>query len=113
MQSLQSSPSDHSVTISASITATTVTAKNVALLIHELQQLLPAASVIISTESQRPFECDGLAVYQQLPLITVIPETVEHVQAILACVIYGARGRWRWLVCWSYAPCTRGVVGDD
>lgn len=52
-------------------------------LISALRQLLPAASVIISTESQRPFECDGLAVYQQLPLVTVIPETIDQVQAIL------------------------------
>ncbi|MCO4837919.1 MAG: FAD-binding protein [Oceanospirillaceae bacterium] len=66
-----------------------MTTKNVALLIHELQQLLPVTSVILSTESQRPFECDGLAVYQQLPLITVIPETVDHVQAILRlCHLY-------------------------
>ena len=84
MQALQSSLSDHALPISsAPIRTSTATAKNVALLIHELQQLLPASSVILSTESQRPFECDGLAVYQQLPLITVIPETVDHVQAIL------------------------------
>ena len=56
---------------------------NVAALVSALQELLPASSVVMSTESQRPFECDGLAVYQQLPLITVIPETVEQVQAIL------------------------------
>ena len=56
---------------------------NVAALVSTLQELLPASSVVMSIESQRPFECDGLAVYQQLPLITVIPETVEQVQAIL------------------------------
>lgn len=67
------------------------------------------ASVILSTESQRPFECDGLAVYQQLPLITAISETVEHVQAILACVIYGARGRWYWLV-HGAVPHAQGVL---
>ena len=90
MQALQSSLSDHALPISsAPIRASTAKAKNVALLIHELQQLLPASSVILSTESQRPFECDGLAVYQQLPLITVIPETVDHVQAILRlCHLY-------------------------
>jgi glycolate oxidase len=56
---------------------------DVAALVSSLQLLLPASSIIISTESQRPFECDGLAVYQQLPLVTVIPETVDQVQAIL------------------------------
>ncbi len=58
-------------------------AGNVAALISALQQLLPASGLIMSTESQRPFECDGLAVYQQLPLITVIPETVDQVPGIL------------------------------
>jgi len=56
---------------------------DVAALVSSLQLLLPTSSIIISTESQRPFECDGLAVYQQLPLVTVIPETVDQVQAIL------------------------------
>ncbi len=56
---------------------------NISALVGALHQLLPASSVIMSTESQRPFECDGLAVYHQLPLVTVIPETVEQVQDIL------------------------------
>jgi glycolate oxidase len=56
---------------------------NVASLVSALQELLPESSIIMSIESQRPFECDGLAVYQQLPLITVIPETVDQVQGIL------------------------------
>lgn len=85
MPALSSSP----INPTASASESTMTTKNVALLIHELQQLLPVTSVILSTESQRPFECDGLAVYQQLPLITVIPETVDHVQAILRlCHLY-------------------------
>jgi len=48
-----------------------------------LRTLLPAFSIIVSEESQRPFECDGLAAYQQLPMVTVIPETLLQVQEVL------------------------------
>jgi glycolate oxidase len=56
---------------------------NFAALLSSLKALLPASSLILSDESQRPFECDGLAVYQQLPWVTVLPETLAQVQTIL------------------------------
>jgi glycolate oxidase len=31
----------------------------------------------------RPFECDGLAVYRQLPMVVALPETVAQVQSIM------------------------------
>ncbi|MGC2456859.1 MAG: FAD-linked oxidase C-terminal domain-containing protein [Gallionellaceae bacterium] len=34
-------------------------------------------------EDLRPFECDGLSVYRQLPLVVALPETIEQVQSIL------------------------------
>src|SRR5512139_4098566 len=52
-------------------------------LIHELQQILPADSVLHTREDMRPYECDGLSAYRQLPLLVVLPTTVEQVQAIL------------------------------
>ena len=73
MNTLSNAPAEHALQGGA----------NVAALISELKNILPASGVILSTESQRPFECDGLAVYQQLPLVTVIPENVSQVQAIL------------------------------
>ena len=57
--------------------------KNSAELIKSLQSCVPKSCLIVSAEGQRPFECDGLAVYTQLPLITVIPETITQVQNIL------------------------------
>ena len=47
------------------------------------RQLLPAESVLVSEEDRRPYECDGLSVYRRLPLIVLLPETVEQVQKIL------------------------------
>ena len=34
-------------------------------------------------EDLRPFECDGLSVYRQLPMVVVLPETIEQAQAIM------------------------------
>ena len=52
-------------------------------LFKALRALLPAASVLTDAEDLRPFECDGLSVYRRLPLVVVLPETVEQVQAIM------------------------------
>lgn len=52
-------------------------------LIDSLQAFLPSASVLHREEELRPYECDALSAYRQLPLITVLPETVEQVQRIL------------------------------
>jgi len=59
---------------------------NVALnsgLIRALRNLLPPESVLIDAEDMRPFECDGLAVYRQLPMVVVLPETIAQVQSIM------------------------------
>jgi len=56
---------------------------DVSVFVSALQKILPVGAVILSKEGQRPFECDGLTIYQQLPLVTAMPETVDQVQAIL------------------------------
>jgi len=52
-------------------------------LIAALRSFLPAESVLDAVEDMRPFECDGLSVYRQLPMVVVLPETTEQVQRIL------------------------------
>ena len=52
-------------------------------LIRSLQQLLPENSVLYQPEDLRPYECDGLSAYQQLPLVVVLPNEISQVQAIL------------------------------
>lgn len=49
----------------------------------ELRRLLPAESVLEGAEAMRPYECDGLSAYRQLPLAVVLPDTVEQVRAVL------------------------------
>jgi len=54
-----------------------------AALLGGLNDILPASAILSDPESLRPYECDGLSAYRQLPLLTVLPDRIEQVQAIL------------------------------
>jgi len=49
-----------------------------------LRARLPEHCVLYQEEDLRPYECDALSAYRQLPLAVVIPETLEQIRAILA-----------------------------
>ncbi len=46
---------------------------------------LPAHCILSEESELRPYECDGLSAYRRLPWLVLIPDTVDQVQAILAC----------------------------
>lgn len=48
-----------------------------------LSAILPESSVLHSREQMKPFECDGLVSYHNMPLAVVLPETVEQVEQVL------------------------------
>ena len=48
-----------------------------------LREFLPAASVLFETEDVRPYECDGLSAFRQLPMVVALPETEAQVQRVL------------------------------
>jgi glycolate oxidase len=51
-----------------------------------LGELLPQQSILWRTEDTRPYECDGLMLHSQLPMIVVLPETeVEVAQVLRLC----------------------------
>jgi glycolate oxidase len=52
-------------------------------LLNGLLALLPVSAVLTDPEDLRPFECDALSVYRRLPLVVVLPDTIEQVQAIM------------------------------
>lgn len=56
---------------------------NKAPLLKELQKLLSEDAVLHQAEDLHPYECDGLSAYRHLPMIVVLPNTVDQVQAIL------------------------------
>ena len=48
-----------------------------------LRTLLPEGCVLSDAEDTRPYECDGLAAYRQLPMIVTLPQDEAQVLAIL------------------------------
>ncbi len=52
-------------------------------LIDNLRSFLPAEAVLYETEDLKPYECDGLSAYRQLPLVVVLPRTEEQIVKIL------------------------------
>jgi len=52
-------------------------------LLTDLQQALPQLEVLHRREDLQPYECDGLSAYRTLPLLVVLPETIEQVQTLM------------------------------
>ncbi|MEH6628838.1 MAG: FAD-linked oxidase C-terminal domain-containing protein [Motiliproteus sp.] len=70
--------------------------------------------VISDAETQKPYECDGLSMYCEMPLLVVLPETVEQIQQVMrVCHQYSisvvARGAGTGL-CAGAMPDPEGVV---
>jgi glycolate oxidase len=54
-------------------------------LVAALRALLPAHYILWREEDTRPYECDALTLYRQLPMVVVLPETEAQVQQVLRC----------------------------
>ena len=52
-------------------------------IVAALKAIVPGEGVIDDLDGMRPFECDALSAYRQMPLVVVLPETVPQVAAIL------------------------------
>ena len=48
-----------------------------------LRAFLPAPAVLFDPEDVKPYECDGLTAYRQVPMVVALPETEEQVCRIL------------------------------
>jgi glycolate oxidase len=48
-----------------------------------LKASLPAHAVLYQEEDTRPYECDGLSAYRQLPMVVALPENEAQVIAVL------------------------------
>ncbi len=58
-------------------------AVNLQKIVSQLLDILPFGSVLYEQEDLKPYECDGLSAYRQLPLVVALPGSVEQVQEIL------------------------------
>lgn len=52
-------------------------------LLSALKAIVPSDCILTSEEELRPYECDGLSAYRQIPKLVVLPETVDQVQDIM------------------------------
>ncbi|MCU7968776.1 MAG: FAD-binding protein, partial [gamma proteobacterium symbiont of Bathyaustriella thionipta] len=52
-------------------------------LAEAIVQIVGAQNLIIDEETQKPYECDGLSVYCEMPLLVVLPDNKEQVQAVM------------------------------
>ncbi len=58
---------------------------NKSCLTARLRETIPAINILSAQEELKPYECDGLSAYRQVPLLVVLPDTVEQVQHVLRC----------------------------
>ncbi|HET7411345.1 MAG TPA: FAD-linked oxidase C-terminal domain-containing protein [Pararhizobium sp.] len=59
------------------------TLKRRAAIVADLRDIVPGEGVVDAANEMRAFETDGLTAYRQMPLVVVLPETVEQVSRIL------------------------------
>src|SRR5499427_355279 len=52
-------------------------------IVEELRRIVPGEGVIASEAERRVYESDGLTAYRELPLVVVLPSTVDQVSAVL------------------------------
>src|SRR5277367_1407169 len=53
-------------------------------IVSALRQVLPEDSVLWQAEDRRPYECDGLTAFRELPAVVALPRTEDEVRAVLA-----------------------------
>ncbi len=54
-----------------------------ATLLVRLREIVTPDALLFDEEALRPYECDALSAYRRLPMIVVLPSTIEAVQAIM------------------------------
>lgn len=52
-------------------------------LLAALREILPPDAILLAEEDLRPYECDGLSVYRELPLLVLLPRNEAEVAALL------------------------------
>ncbi|MCX8252808.1 glycolate oxidase subunit, FAD-linked [Beijerinckiaceae bacterium RH AL1] len=53
-------------------------------IVARLEKIVAPGHVLSDDRRMRPYECDAVTMYRQLPLVVVLPETVAEVSAIMA-----------------------------
>ena len=69
--------------MSATLAATPVDFLRQQSVARALRAFLPEASVLFEKEDVKPYECDGLSAYRQVPMVVALPENEHQVQRII------------------------------
>jgi glycolate oxidase len=51
--------------------------------VRRLRAIVPGDALLTAEEDRRPYECDGLSAYRQLPGLVALPQNIEQAQEIL------------------------------
>src|SRR6185312_14788116 len=54
-------------------------------IIEALRALLPPDCLVVDETALKPYECDALSVYRQVPIAVALPRNTAEVSAVLAC----------------------------
>ena len=57
-------------------------------IVADLRAIVPGEGVVDAVNEMRAFETDGLTAYRQLPMVVVLPQTVDQVR------LFGGAVRW-------------------
>ncbi|WP_198263552.1 FAD-linked oxidase C-terminal domain-containing protein [sulfur-oxidizing endosymbiont of Gigantopelta aegis] len=58
-------------------------------LVRLFSTIVSANALLVDEEDLKPYECDGLSAYRQLPILVILAETIEQIQQIIAiCAQY-------------------------
>ncbi len=63
-------------------------------IVRALRAIVPGEGVIATESEMRPYESDGLTAYRQLPMVVVLPDTVDQVCAVLKYCHHGGHQAW-------------------
>jgi glycolate oxidase len=50
---------------------------------RELRAFMPGSAVLFEPEDVRPYECDGLSAYRQVPMVVALPQSESEIKRIL------------------------------
>jgi glycolate oxidase len=69
--------------MTAPVTATPVDYARQQAVANALRAFLPPASVLFANEDVKPYECDGLSAYKQVPMVVALPANEDEVQRVV------------------------------
>ena len=67
----------------ASITGISIDPARQREVVAALRGFMPEHTILYRDEQTRPYECDGLSAYRQLPMVVALPETEQQVAQVL------------------------------